>query len=314
MSGVDRLLANARQGRTADIARLLTIVENDEPGAAEAIRETFADGGRATLVGLTGPPGAGKSTLTSALTAAWRKAGARVAVVAVDPSSPLSGGALLGDRIRMRERFLDDGVFIRSMANRGVPGGLARATHRVVGLLDALGFDIVLVETVGVGQQDADVARLVDTVCLLTIPGSGDDIQAIKAGILEVADILVVNKGDRPGADEAVRDLRKMQSLGGARPGWQPPVVKTSAVEGTGVDDLIEAIAMHRAWGAESGEARRRTAEAIRSEVTTLLRERALRDLERRLDPGAMDDVLARVADKTLDPYAAVEALLGREP
>ncbi len=313
MADVGKLLANARQGRIADIARLLSIVENDEPGAAEVVRSTFADGGRATLIGLTGPPGAGKSTLTSALTAAYRKTGARVAVVAVDPSSPLTGGALLGDRIRMRERFLDEGVFIRSMANRGVLGGLARATRRVVGLLDALGFDVVLVETVGVGQQDVEVTHLVDTVCLLTIPGAGDDIQAIKAGILEVADILVVNKGDRPGAEEAIRDLKKMQSLGGTRSGWQVPVVKTSAIDGTGVAELIEAVTKHRAWGAESGEARKRSVEAMRSEITTLLRERALRDLERRLDGKALDVVVGRVADKSLDPYGAVEALLGRE-
>ena len=310
MIDVGKLLANARQGRIADIARLLSIVENEEPEAAEVVRATFADTGRATLVGLTGPPGAGKSTLTSALTAAYRKAGARVAVVAVDPSSPLTGGAILGDRIRMRDRFLDEGVFIRSMANRGVPGGLARATRRVVGVLDALGFDVVLVETVGVGQQDIEVARVVDTVCLLTIPGAGDDIQAIKAGIIEIADILVVNKGDRPGADEAIRDLQKMLSLGGSRPGWQAPVIKTSALEGTGVQELIDAITTHRQWGSESGESRERSLEAMRTEVKVLLRERVLRDLERGLDDKGLEDVVARVADKSLDPYSAVDALL----
>ena len=310
MNDVGKLLANARQGRIADIARLLSIVENEEPAAAEVVRATFADSGRATLVGLTGPPGAGKSTLTSALTAAYRTAGARVAVVAVDPSSPLTGGAILGDRIRMRDRFLDEGVFIRSMANRGLPGGLARATRRIVGVLDALGFNVVLVETVGVGQQDIEVARVVDTVCLLTIPGAGDDIQAIKAGIIEIADILVVNKGDRPGADEAIRDLQKMLSLGGTRPGWQAPVIKTSALEGTGIRELIDAIARHGAWSAESGEARRRSIDAMRREVKTLLRERVLRDLERGLDDKSLEDVVARVADKSLDPYAAVDALL----
>jgi LAO/AO transport system kinase len=313
MTDLGRLLANARQGRIADIARLLSIVENGEPGAAEVVRGTFPDSGRATLVGITGPPGAGKSTLTSALTAAWRQGGARVAVVAVDPSSPLTGGAILGDRIRMRDRFLDEGVFIRSMANRGLAGGLARATRRVAGLLDALGFDVVLIETVGVGQQDVEVARVVDTVCLLTIPGAGDDIQAIKAGIIEIADILVVNKADRPGADEAVRDLTKMLGLGPARTGWRVPVVKTSAASGDGVADLIAAVGRHRDWAAGSGEARRRRVEALRAEVKQLLRERVLRDLERGLDEKGLDDVVARVADKTLDPYGAVEALLGRE-
>lgn len=313
MTDVGKLLANALQGRIADIARLLSIVENEEPEAAEVIRATFADTGRATLVGLTGPPGAGKSTLTSALTAAYRKTGARVAIVAVDPSSPYTGGAILGDRIRMRDRFLDEGVFIRSMANRGVPGGLARATRRVIGLLDALGFDVVLVETVGVGQQDIEVARVVDTVCLLTIPGAGDDIQAIKAGIIEIADVLVVNKADRPGADDAARDLTKMLGLGPPRLGWRTPVVKTSALNGDGIPELTEAIRRHREWGAACGEARKRAVDAMRSEVKVLLRERVLRDLERTLDERGLEEVVARVADKSLDPYGAVDALLGHE-
>jgi LAO/AO transport system kinase len=311
MTDVEKLLANAREGRIADIARLLSLVENEEPEAAEIVRRTFADSGRATLVGLTGPPGAGKSTLTSALTAAYRQTGARVAVVAVDPSSPYTGGAILGDRIRMRDRFLDTGVVIRSMANRGVPGGLARATRRVVGLLDALGFDVVLVETVGVGQQDIEVARVVDTVCLLTIPGSGDDIQAIKAGIIEIADVLVVNKADRPGADEAVKDLTKMLGLGPSRLGWRTPVVKTSAMTGEGIQDLIDAIRKHREWGESSGEARKRSIDAMRSEVKALLHERVLRDLESGLEEKGLDGVVARVVDKSLDPYGAVDVLMG---
>jgi LAO/AO transport system kinase len=274
------------------------------------VRSTYADSGRATLVGLTGPPGAGKSTLTSALTAAYRQTGARVAVVAVDPSSPYTGGAILGDRIRMRDRFLDTGVFIRSMANRGVAGGLARATRRVVGLLDALGFDVVLVETVGIGQQDIEVARVVDTVCLLTIPGAGDDIQAIKAGVIEIADILVVNKADRPGADEAARDLSKMLSLGAARTSWKTPIVLTAALEGTGIPALMDAIGKHRAWAAQSGEARRRSVDAMLLEIQALLRERVLRDLASRLDKQGLDAMAVRVVDKSLDPYAAVDALL----
>jgi LAO/AO transport system kinase len=310
MSDVQKLLANAREGRIADIARLLSLVENEEPEADEIVRSTYADSGRATLVGLTGPPGAGKSTLTSALTAAYRQTGARVAVVAVDPSSPYTGGAILGDRIRMRDRFLDTGVFIRSMANRGVAGGLARATRRVVGLLDALGFDVVLVETVGIGQQDIEVARVVDTVCLLTIPGAGDDIQAIKAGVIEIADILVVNKADRPGADEAARDLSKMLSLGAARTSWKTPIVLTAAIEGTGIPALMDAIGKHRAWAAQSGEARRRSVDAMRLEIQALLRERVLRDLASRLDKQGLDAMAVRVVDKSLDPYAAVDALL----
>ena len=310
MSRVDELLAGARAGRIADIARLVSIVENEEPEAADVVRATYAHTGRAMLIGFTGPPGTGKSTLVSALTAAYRKTAARVAVVAVDPSSPYTGGAILGDRIRMRDLYLDAGVFIRSMANRGNSGGLARATRRVVSLLDALGFDVVLVETVGVGQQEIDVVRVVDTVCLLTIPGAGDDIQAIKAGIMEIADVLVVNKADRPGADQAVRDLTQMLTLGSPRLDWRTPVVKTSAMEGKGIDELIDAIKKHRTWAEQSGEARKRNVEAMRSEVQTLLRDRVLRDMAARLSSQRVDDVVLQVVDKTLDPYGAVDALL----
>ncbi|MDP1702100.1 MAG: methylmalonyl Co-A mutase-associated GTPase MeaB [Aestuariivirga sp.] len=209
MTGTAVLLAQAQQGNIAATARLLSIVENDEFPVAEVIRATHAKTGHAKVIGITGPPGADKSSLVSSLVAAYRATYPRVAVMAVDPSSPFTGGAILGDRIRMRERFLDEGVFIRSMANRGNSGGLARATRRVVNVLDALGFDIILVETVGVGQKEVEVVRVVDTVCLVTIPGAGDDIQAIKSGIVEIADVLVVNKADRPGADHAVKDFRK---------------------------------------------------------------------------------------------------------
>jgi LAO/AO transport system kinase len=313
VSKVAGLLADARAGKIAQTARLLSIVENDEPDAAEVIRATFPHTGRAIKVGFTGPPGAGKSTLVSVLTAAYRNQVPRVAVVAVDPSSPYTGGAILGDRIRMRDRYLDTGVFIRSMSNRGQSGGLARATRRVVSVLDALAFDVILVETVGVGQQEIDVARVVDTVCLLTIPGAGDDIQAIKAGIIEIADILVVNKADRPGADEAVKDLRQMLNLGTPRNDWRTPVLKTSSQGNTGIDGLIAAIQQHRDWAAQSGEAQRRVADAMRSEIQALLRERALRDLARRLDHENLENLVGRVAGKQLDPYGAVEVLLGPE-
>jgi LAO/AO transport system kinase len=313
MSGVAGLLTRARAGHRAATARLLSIVENEEPEAAEAIRATYPETGRAVKVGFTGPPGTGKSTLVSALTAAYRRTVSRVAVVAVDPSSPYTGGAILGDRIRMRDRYLDEGVFIRSMANRGQSGGLARATRRVVNVLDALGFDVILVETVGVGQQEIDVARVVDTVCLLTIPGAGDDIQAIKAGIIEIADILVVNKADRPGADETVKDLLHTLNLGTPRTAWRPPVIKTSATSGIGLDDLIGAVQKHRVWAAESGEAQRRASDAMKSEIEALLRERVLRDLANRLDRECLDAVVSRVVDKQLDPYAAVDVLLDRQ-
>ncbi|HEY5758916.1 MAG TPA: methylmalonyl Co-A mutase-associated GTPase MeaB [Steroidobacter sp.] len=313
MKTVSELLAAARAGHTAAIARLLSIVENDEPGATEIIRATYPQTGRALKVGFTGPPGAGKSTLVSSLTAAYRKTVPRVAVVAVDPSSPYTGGAILGDRIRMREQYLDTGVFIRSMSNRGQSGGLSRATRRVVSVLDAMGFDVILVETVGVGQQEIDVVRVVDTVCLLTIPGAGDDIQAIKAGIIEIADILVVNKADRPGSDEAVKDLMQMLNLGTPRNDWPTPVLKTSSNTGAGIQELIGAVQKHREWASQGGEAQRRNADAMRTEIQALMRERVLRELARRMDPQQLEDVVAQVVNKRLDPYGAVDELLGPE-
>jgi LAO/AO transport system kinase len=313
MKTVSELLTAARAEHTAAIARLLSIVENDEPGATEIIRATYPQTGRALKVGFTGPPGAGKSTLVSSLTAAYRKIVPRVAVVAVDPSSPYTGGAILGDRIRMRERYLDTGVFIRSMSNRGQSGGLSRATRRVVSVLDAMGFDVILVETVGVGQQEIDVVRVVDTVCLLTIPGAGDDIQAIKAGIIEIADLLIVNKADRPGADEAVKDLMQMLNLGTPRNDWRAPVIKTSSNTGVGIEDLMGAVQKHREWDGRGGEAQRRNADAMRTEIQALMRARVLRVLARRMDPQRLDDVVAQVVNKRLDPYAAVDELLGPE-
>ena len=305
------LLARARGGDKRSIARLLSVVENDAPGAAEAMRALYPQTGRAQIVGITGPPGGGKSTLVNRLAGMYRERAPRVAIVAVDPSSPFTGGAILGDRIRMRERFLDDGVFIRSMASRGHAGGLARATARVVNILDALGTDVVLVETVGVGQEEVDVIRVVDTVCLVTVPGLGDDIQAIKAGVLEIADVLVVNKADRPGADETARDLAQMLSLAKDRP-WKTPILRTSAQSGDGLPQLVDAIDKHRAWSRASGEYLERRRAAARSEVEALLQEALLRELAGRVGESRLDAAVARVAERSLDPYAAVEELLRR--
>jgi len=303
------LLARARAGDKRSIARLVSVVENDEPGAAEAMRALYPETGRAQIVGLTGPPGGGKSTLVNRLAGTYRERASRVAIVAVDPSSPFTGGAILGDRIRMRERFLDEGIFIRSMASRGHAGGLARATARVVNVLDALGTDVVIVETVGVGQEEVDVIRVVDTVCLVTVPGLGDDIQAIKAGVLEIADVLVVNKADRPGADETARDLAQMLSLAKDRP-WKTPIVRTSAQSGDGLPQLVDAIDKHRAWSRGSGEYLERRRAAARSEVEALLQEALLRELAGRVGESRLDSAVARVAERSLDPYAAVEELL----
>ncbi|MBI2983477.1 MAG: methylmalonyl Co-A mutase-associated GTPase MeaB [Chloroflexi bacterium] len=304
------LLASARAGDKRAIARLLTVVENDAPGAREILRETYPQAGGALVLGVTGPPGGGKSTLVSRLVAAYRERAPRVAVVAVDPSSPFSSGAILGDRIRMQNRFLDEGVFIRSMASRGHSGGLARTTARVVGVLDALGTDVVIVETVGVGQEEIEVVRVVDTVALVTVPGLGDDIQAIKAGVLEIADVLVVNKADRPGADETVRDLAQMLTLGPPRNAWKPPIVRTVAATGEGVDELVRAVDRHREWAASSGERERRRADAARVEVEALLRESLVRRLEERVGSERVRRAVERVASRAVDPYAAVEELL----
>ncbi len=304
------LLERARGGDKRAIARLLSVVENDEPGAAEAMRMLYPLTGHAEIVGITGPPGGGKSTLVNRLAGAYRATTDRVAVVAVDPSSPFSGGAILGDRIRMRERFLDEGLFIRSMASRGHSGGLARATSRIVNVLDALGYGVVLVETVGVGQEEVEVVRVADTVCLVTVPGLGDDIQAIKAGVLEIADVLVVNKADRPGADETARDLAQMLTLGAPRIAWKPPIVRTVAATGEGTDELVAAIAKHRAWAAGSGEREARRRAAARSEVEELLREALVRRLRDRLGEDRVESAIARVAERAIDPYAAVDELL----
>jgi LAO/AO transport system kinase len=304
------LVAKARDGDTHATARLLSVVENEEAGAAEALRELYPLTGKARVIGVTGPPGGGKSTLVNRLAGAYREQGDRVAVVAVDPSSPFSGGALLGDRIRMSERFLDEGLFIRSMASRGHSGGLARSTSRVVNVLDAIGYGVVLVETVGVGQEEVEVIRVVDTVVLVTVPGLGDDIQAIKAGVLEIADVLVVNKADRPGADETARDLAQMLSLGKLRTSWKPPIVRTVAATGENIPQLIDSIEKHRAWAAENGERDRRRRDAARVEVEDLLREALIRRLRDRVGDDRVAKAVARVADRTIDPYAAVEELL----
>jgi LAO/AO transport system kinase len=304
------LLAGARKGDKRSIARLLTIVENDEPGSADVLRSLYPDTGKARIVGITGPPGGGKSTLVSRLAAEYRKTVDRVAIVAVDPSSPFTGGAILGDRIRMRDRFLDEGVFIRSMASRGHAGGLARATMRVVNVLDALGTGLVIVETVGVGQEEVDVVRVADTVCLVTVPGLGDDIQAIKAGVLEIADVLVVNKADRPGADEAARDLAQMLTLGHGRTQWKPPIVRTSAHDGSGIEELMRAFDGHAEWARASGELAERRAGAARQEVEALLREALVKRLESRIGSERVTIAVDRVAKRELDPYRAVEELL----
>jgi LAO/AO transport system kinase len=313
IASAESFLAQARAGDKRSIARLLTIVENDEPGSADILRSLYPETGRARVVGVTGPPGGGKSTLVSRLAAFYGKTHPRIAIVAVDPSSPFTGGAILGDRIRMRDRFLDEGVFIRSMASRGHAGGLSRATMRVVNVLDALGTGLIIVETVGVGQEEVEVVRVADTVCLVTVPGLGDDIQAIKAGVLEIADVLVVNKADKPGADETARDLSQMLSLGKGRTSWKPPIIRTSARDDTGIDALAKAIDTHVEWSTASGDRDARRAGAARQEVEALLREALVKRLEDRIGHQRVTDAVARVAKREVDPYRAVDELLDQQ-
>ncbi|MEU8772952.1 methylmalonyl Co-A mutase-associated GTPase MeaB [Streptomyces sp. NPDC048606] len=309
---VPTLVAQAREGRPRAVARLISLVEGASPHLREVMAALAPLTGRAYVVGLTGSPGVGKSTSTSALVSAYRAAGKRVGVLAVDPSSPFSGGALLGDRVRMSDHASDPGVYIRSMATRGHLGGLAWAAPQAIRVLDAAGCDVILVETVGVGQSEVEIASQADTSVVLLAPGMGDGIQAAKAGILEIGDVYVVNKADRDGADATARELNHMLGLGESRgPGdWRPPIVKTVAARGQGIDELVESLEKHRAWMDERGVLeQRRTARAAREVETiaiTTLRGR-LADLR---GDAHLDALAARVAQGELDPYAAADALL----
>ena len=300
-------------------ARLMRDLDDRMPGAVDTLRELFPRTGRAHVVGITGNPGAGKSTVVDGLIDRYRKKGQRVGVVAVDPTSPFSGGAILGDRIRMQRHATDDGVFIRSLATRGHLGGLSRSTMDVVAVLDAMGYDVVLVETVGVGQDEIDIVSSAQTAVVVTVPGLGDDIQAIKAGILEIADILVVNKADREGADRTVRDLTHMLELRGGHGarGREIEIVRTIATTGAGLDDLVGAIVRHEQAVAADGEARGRARAAayIAELVKDQLAEAAQVALAAR---GGIDALAAEVAARRRDPYGAADdivgAVLGRPP
>ncbi|MFE2228436.1 methylmalonyl Co-A mutase-associated GTPase MeaB [Streptomyces kronopolitis] len=312
MVDVPQLVEQARQGRPRAVARLISLVEGASPELREVMAALAPLTGNAYVVGLTGSPGVGKSTTTSALVTAYRKTGKRVGVLAVDPSSPFSGGALLGDRVRMSEHASDPGVYIRSMATRGHLGGLAWAAPQAIRVLDAAGCDVVLVETVGVGQSEVEIASQADTSVVLLAPGMGDGIQAAKAGILEIGDVYVVNKADRDGADATARELNHMLGLGESRAAgdWRPPIVKTVAARSEGVDEVVEALEKHRAWMEERGvlgERRRsRAAHEVETIAVTALRER-IGDLrgDRRLDALA-----ERIVSGETDPYRAADELV----
>ncbi len=307
-------MAAARDGDARSLARLVSLVENGSAELRPVMRAVAPLAGHARVVGLTGSPGVGKSTVTSALVRACRRLGQRVGVLAVDPTSPFTGGALLGDRVRMQDHAVDSGVFIRSMASRGHLGGLSVAAPQALRVLDAAGFELICVETVGVGQAEVEIAALADTTLVIAAPGMGDSIQAAKAGILEIADIFVVNKSDRPGAQEVIRDLRTMMAMVSYADGaWKPPIVSLSATSGDGIDELMSRLDAHWTWLCETGERERRRLARAREEVTAI----AVAEMRRQLGglPGQsrLDELAAQVACGKLDPYSAADDLIASQ-
>jgi LAO/AO transport system kinase len=311
------LVERARQADPRAVARLITLVEDASPKLREVAERLMPYTGNAQVVGLTGSPGVGKSTCTSVLVSTLRESGKRVGVLAVDPSSPFSGGALLGDRVRMQGHATDPGVFIRSMATRGHLGGLSAAAPQALRVLDAVGCDVVLIETVGVGQSEVEVVQLADTVIVMLAPGMGDGIQAAKAGILEVADIFVVNKADRDGADQVARDLRYMQSLGGQhreRGAWRPPILKAVAVRAEGIAEVVVAIDEHRDWMQGSGELSLRRQARAQVEVEAIAVEMVRRRFGEIHGAATLSELSVRVAEGKLDPYSAADELVASLP
>jgi LAO/AO transport system kinase len=302
---VERLLAGDRLALT----RMISAIEGGREDARQALRCLFARTGRAHLVGVTGPPGSGKSTLTTRLAIEYRARKQTVGIVAVDPTSPYTGGAILGDRVRMMELHSDPGVFMRSMATRGVMGGLARSTLDVVLLLDAFGKDIVIVETVGVGQDEVEIARAADTTLVVGVPNLGDDIQAIKAGILEIADILVVNKADLAGADRLEAELTAMLQLADER-AWRTPIQRTVATDGRGVSELVDKIAQHHAFLEHSGTWRQRRTDSARRQVRAIVEDRVQRRLDKLTGGADWEQRFARIAGRDEDPYSVAEEVL----
>jgi LAO/AO transport system kinase len=296
----------------ASIARLISLVESNVDDVTSILPELYAAGGRAHIVGVTGAPGSGKSTLVGRLVGELRSRGRTVGVVAVDPSSPYTGGAILGDRIRMQDHALDPGVFVRSMSSRGALGGLSRAVVEATSVLDAAGYDVVIIETVGAGQGEIDIVRTAHTTLVVSVPGMGDDVQAIKAGVMEIADLHVVNKADRPGTNKAVLELKGMLRFG-PHPhegDWQVPVLETVSADGTGIPELVDAIAAHRAWLESSGELPRRERLAAERRVTALVQELMVAQLAQPEGEEAFARVIDDVASRRIDPRTAARELI----
>jgi LAO/AO transport system kinase len=333
MSPTEQIL----QGERRAIARQISGIENDRPEARQVLAELYPHTGRAYLIGLTGAPGTGKSTLANELAKAYRRDSKTVAIISVDPTSPFTGGAILGDRIRMADLAGDPGVFVRSMSTRGSLGGLARATADAAKVFDAAGFEIILIETVGVGQAEVEIAGLAHSVVVVEAPGLGDEVQAIKAGILEIADVFVVNKADREGASRTVAALNMMLDLShntlpktvlhhgllmevattdknpDNEPGWRPPICQTVATQGKGIDEITKALGEHRAYQQAGGILAQRERQRLIFEIQQMLKERLLADLLAKLPAEQVNQVLAQVVARQIDPYAAIERLLKAE-
>jgi LAO/AO transport system kinase len=311
MSPSDQPLAQRLlDGDRRALARAITLVENDDPEGWELVREVYPRTGRAAIIGFTGAPGVGKSTLLNVITKIERERNRSIAVLSIDPSSPFSKGALLGDRIRLTDHFLDPGVFIRSMANRGALGGLSEAALQAALLMDASGRDVVLLETVGVGQAEIDVIDHADTVVLVLMPGSGDSIQALKAGIMEIPDIIVVNKADHPLTDTMIREIRGVLALA-PHEGWQVPIIRTEAVRGTGVEELVDMLGEHRAFIEAEGTLSQRRRRNLMNEVLAIATARMRRELEETLhEDEHVQELLDRVVSRELDPASAATTIL----
>ncbi len=294
------------------MARAISIVENRSPGWAELLKALFSQTGHAQILGLTGAPGAGKSTLVDQLAKHYRKENRTVGIIAVDPTSPYTGGAILGDRIRMQDHFSDPGIYIRSMATRGSLGGLARTTADVATVMDASGRDLIMIETVGVGQDEVDIVRLADVTVVILVPGMGDDVQSIKAGIMEIADIFVINKSDREGAERVEREIRALQSLAIRSDHWTPPIVKTVASDGTGIGELVAAIAEYEAYLRKEDLVLQHSIENWQERLIEMLRDPLLERARDQMQDGRLAAYAADVAGHKRDPYTLVEEIVGR--
>jgi LAO/AO transport system kinase len=305
------LVEELRTGDVRALARIISAVENRSPGSSELLKALFPHSGRARILGLTGLPGAGKSTLVDQLARHYRKQDRTVGIIAVDPTSPYTGGAILGDRIRMQEHFSDPGIFIRSMATRGSLGGLARTTADVAMVLDASGRDVVMIETVGVGQDEVDIVRLADITVVILVPGMGDDVQTIKAGIMEIADIFVINKSDRDGAERVEREIRALQSLAIRSDKWTPPIIKTVATEGKGIESMAEAIKGYEEYLQKNNLFDQRKIKNWEQRLLEMLRDTFLEKAHQQIGEGTLSRYAAEIVKRERDPYSVVEEIAG---